>query len=136
MWRSKRLWQSSQQRMFSSSRFLIDPQVQKALTNGEPVVALESTIVSHGMPYPQNLELAQEVESILREKVRVVRSKSAFSLWLDSRLILYNLQGVTPATIAIQDGVCLVGLTFEELVDFAKQVRKGVLPSAPHVNYP
>jgi pseudouridine-5'-phosphate glycosidase len=72
MWRSRRLWQSSQQRMFSSSRFLIDPQVQKALANGEPVVALESTIVSHGMPYPQNLEVAQEVESILREKVRVV----------------------------------------------------------------
>jgi pseudouridylate synthase len=72
MWRSRRLWKSSQQRMFSSSRFLIDPQVQKALANGEPVVALESTIVSHGMPYPQNLEVAQEVESILREKVRVV----------------------------------------------------------------
>ena len=72
MWHSRRLWQSSQQRMFSSSRFLIDPQVQKALVNGEPVVALESTIVAHGMPYPQNLEVAHQVESILREKVRKI----------------------------------------------------------------
>jgi len=56
-----------QRRMFSS--FEIEPRVQQALSNGEPVVALESTIVAHGMPYPQNLQVAQEVESILREKV-------------------------------------------------------------------
>jgi pseudouridine-5'-phosphate glycosidase len=50
----------------------IEESVQDALANGKPVVALESTIVAHGMPYPQNLELAQAVEAILRAKVRTV----------------------------------------------------------------
>ena len=85
--------------MFSS--FQIEPRVQRALLNGEPVVALESTIVAHGMPYPQNLQVAQEIESILREK------------------------GVTPATIAVRDGVCRVGLSSEELVDLAKAGPEG-----------
>jgi pseudouridine-5'-phosphate glycosidase len=60
------------------------------------VVALESTIVAHGMPYPENLELALEVEEILRSK------------------------DVTPATIAVKDGVCRIGLDKEELMDLAK----------------
>lgn len=47
----------------------IAPSVERALQNGEPVVALESTIVAHGMPFPENLILAQEVESILESKV-------------------------------------------------------------------
>ena len=42
------------------------PEVQEALKNGQAVVALESTIVAHGMPYPQNLETAQRLESIVR----------------------------------------------------------------------
>ena len=75
--------------------------MQRALLDGEPVVALESTIVAHGMPYPQNLQVAQQVESILREK------------------------GVTPATIAVRDGVCRVGLSSEELVDLAKAGPEG-----------
>lgn len=58
--------------MFSS--FEVEPSVQRALSNGDPVVALESTIVAHGMPFPQNLQVAQEVESILREKVRYCRT--------------------------------------------------------------
>ncbi len=47
----------------------VQPEVQTALDAGKPVVALESTIVAHGMPFPENLELAQEVENILRRKV-------------------------------------------------------------------
>ena len=45
----------------------IAPEVRKALANGDPVVALESTIISHGMPYPQNVETALRVEEIVRE---------------------------------------------------------------------
>ena len=45
----------------------IAPEVQKALAEGRPVVALESTIISHGMPYPQNVETALSVEKIIRE---------------------------------------------------------------------
>ena len=45
----------------------IAPEVKKALKEGKPVVALESTIISHGMPYPQNVETAKEVESIIRK---------------------------------------------------------------------
>lgn len=71
MWnRSSSKLLGAQRRMLSS--FEIEPRVQRALSNGEPVVALESTIVAHGMPYPQNLQVAQEVESILREKVGTV----------------------------------------------------------------
>ena len=47
----------------------VDDTVQQALMNGEPIVALESTIVAHGMPYPQNLETARSVEAIVRAKV-------------------------------------------------------------------
>lgn len=46
------------------------PEVADALSSGRPVVALESTIVAHGMPYPQNLDLARDVSRILRERVR------------------------------------------------------------------
>ena len=45
----------------------ISPEVSEALASGKPVVALESTIISHGMPYPQNVETALSVESIIRE---------------------------------------------------------------------
>jgi len=74
----------------------IDEAVQDALANGRPVVALESTIVAHGMPYPQNLHLSQKVASILRSK------------------------GVEPATIAVKDGICRVGLSVEEMEDLAR----------------
>ncbi|GAU77991.1 pseudouridine-5'-phosphate glycosidase [Fusibacter sp. 3D3] len=69
----------------------IHPEVARALSEGKPVVALESTIISHGMPYPQNVETAREVENIIRAK------------------------GVVPATIAILKGRIKVGLTDEEL---------------------
>lgn len=69
----------------------IHPEVQAALDEGKPVVALESTIISHGMPYPKNLETARECEKILRDN------------------------GVVPATTAIIGGRIKVGLTDQEL---------------------
>jgi len=69
----------------------INPEVQKALTEGRPVVALESTIISHGMPYPKNVETALAVEQIVRDN------------------------GAIPATIAIIKGKLKVGLTNEEI---------------------
>ena len=79
----------------------VNPEVQKALDENRPVVALESTIISHGMPYPQNVETALAVEKIIRE------------------------HGVVPATIGIIDGVGVVGMTPEEIEEFGK--RKGIL---------
>ena len=69
----------------------INPEVAKALKEGKPVVALESTIISHGMPYPQNVETALNVEKIVRDN------------------------GAVPATIAILQGRLTVGLTIEEI---------------------
>lgn len=69
----------------------IHPEVKKALAEGLPVVALESTIISHGMPYPKNIEMAKTVSRIIREN------------------------GAIPATIAIINGVLKVGLTTEEI---------------------
>lgn len=75
-----------------SAEFLqISPEVQDALNNNKPIVALESTIISHGMPFPQNAQTALEVEDAIRQ------------------------QGVTPATIAIIRGVMKVGLSKEEI---------------------
>ncbi|KZB60016.1 MULTISPECIES: pseudouridine-5'-phosphate glycosidase [Thalassospira] len=74
----------------------IAPEVAAALASGKPVVALESTIISHGMPYPQNLETAQAVEQDVRDN------------------------GAIPATIAVIGGRCKIGLSPEELEYFAK----------------
>lgn len=72
------------------------PEVQAALDAGKPVVALESTILSHGMPFPQNMEFGRRVEQIIRE------------------------EGAVPATIAILDGQLKVGLTDAELERMCK----------------
>jgi len=69
----------------------VAPEVAAALAERRPVVALESTIISHGMPYPRNVEVAREVESIVRE------------------------HGAVPATIAVLHGRPRVGLTADEL---------------------
>ncbi len=69
----------------------ISEEVKEALASGKPVIALESTIISHGMPYPQNVETALKVESIIREN------------------------GGVPATIAILKGELKVGLSSEEI---------------------
>ena len=73
------------------------PEVEKALKNGAPVVALESTIISHGLPRPTNLEVARDVESIVREN------------------------GAIPATIALLDGIAHIGLTDEQLIAIANR---------------
>ena len=75
----------------------IAPEVQKALDEGRPVVALESTIISHGMPYPQNVETALKVEQIIRDN------------------------GAVPATIAILGGRLKAGCTKEEIEYLGKQ---------------
>ena len=84
------------------NRYLdIAPEVQEALANGKPVVALESTIISHGMPYPQNVETALNVEKIIREN------------------------GAVPATIAVIGGRMKAGLTPEE-IDYLGKTGAGV----------
>jgi pseudouridine-5'-phosphate glycosidase/sugar/nucleoside kinase (ribokinase family) len=80
----------------TTSRLHITPEVQEALRNGVPVVALESTIVAHGMPYPQNLQVAQDVERLLRQN------------------------GVVPATIAVKNGIGRIGLSGDELQELAQ----------------
>ena len=74
----------------------LNAAVKSAIAKGRPVVALESTIIAHGMPYPQNFEMAQHVESIIREG------------------------GAVPATIAIISGELRAGLSDEELKLFAQ----------------
>lgn len=74
----------------------IAPEVRKALEDGKPVVALESTIISHGMPYPQNVETALNVERIVREN------------------------GAVPATIAVIGGRLKAGLSKEEIEHLGK----------------
>ena len=80
------------------NKFLdIHPEVAAAIAAGKPVVALESTIISHGMPYPQNVETALNVERIIRE------------------------HGAVPATIAIIGGRLKAGLSPEEIEYFGKR---------------
>ncbi len=69
----------------------IKPEIKQSLAENKPVVALESTIIAHGMPYPQNVETAKRCEQIIREN------------------------GAIPATIGIINGILKVGLSTEEL---------------------
>jgi pseudouridine-5'-phosphate glycosidase len=89
----------------------LSPEVAGALAAGGAVVALESTIISHGMPYPRNVEMAVEVESIIRAG------------------------GATPATIAVLDGVPRIGLEGEDLHTLATHpdVAKVSLRDLPYV---
>lgn len=77
-------------------------EVKEALASNKPIVALETTIISHGMPYPQNIEMARKVEQIIRDN------------------------GAVPATIGIMDGKIKIGLNEQELEAFATngQVEK------------
>ncbi|XYH98425.1 pseudouridine-5'-phosphate glycosidase [Sorangium sp. So ce1128] len=83
----------------------ISPEVRKALAHDRPVVALESTIVTHGMPYPQNLEMAQRVGAVIRRN------------------------GAVPATIAIMDGTLKVGVKAEDLERLAREGGKAAKAS-------
>ena len=88
--------------MSELNRYLdVAPEVAKAVAEGRPVVALESTIISHGMPYPQNVETALQVEKIIRD------------------------HGAVPATIAILGGRLKAGLTPEE-IDYLGRTGAGV----------
>lgn len=79
----------------------INAEVKKAIEEGRPVVALESTIISHGMPYPRNVKCALEVEKVIRDN------------------------GAIPATIGIINGEPIIGMTPEEIEEFGK--RKGIV---------
>lgn len=77
----------------------IHPDVVAALADGRPVVALESTIISHGLPWPQNLEVARDLEAAIRE------------------------EGAVPATIGIVKGRIVVGLSDDQIVEFAQNTN-------------
>ena len=83
---------------------VVNPEVKKAIEDGKAVVALESTIISHGMHYPRNVETALLVEKTVRE------------------------HGAVPATIGIIDGNPVVGMTPEQIEEFGK--RKGILKAS------
>ena len=74
----------------------ITPEIEEAVRTGKPVVALESTIISHGMPYPKNVETAMLVEKTIREN------------------------GAVPATIAVIGGRLKAGLSYEEIEHLGK----------------
>nr|XP_046249295.1 pseudouridine-metabolizing bifunctional protein C1861.05 isoform X2 [Scatophagus argus] len=81
---------------YQNGLFRVHPSVKQALAENKPVVALESTIITHGMPYPHNLSTAKEVEAIVRE------------------------EGATPATVGVIEGEVHVGLSSEELDHLAR----------------
>ena len=81
----------------TASYLSVSPEVREALQAGKPVVALESTIISHGMPYPQNVETAMNVERIIREN------------------------GAVPATVAIIQGKITVGCTPDQIEYLGKK---------------
>lgn len=87
-------------------RLRLAPEVSDALAHGRPVVALESTLISHGLPYPQNVEVATASEAAVRES------------------------GAVPATVAIRDGWILVGLTAADLEALATAPAGTVLKAA------
>ncbi len=76
--------------------FQLSPEITRALNLGAPIVALESTVITHGLPHPQNIELARDMEKQVRDN------------------------GATPATIALLDGKIRIGLSDEELVRLAE----------------
>jgi pseudouridine-5'-phosphate glycosidase len=92
-----------------SDSLAIDPEVSNALAEGRPVVALESTLISHGLPYPQNIEVANASEAAVRAA------------------------GAVPATVAVHAGRLLVGLDEAALLALATapagSVRKAARPS-------
>ena len=97
--------------MTKKDYIIISTEVQHALDNNLPIVALESTIISHGMPWPKNAITAAAVEDVVRQN------------------------GAVPATIAIRNGKCLVGLSKEDIDYFAqaKDVWKVSLRDMPYV---
>ena len=104
------------QELLAQDCFRISEEVLNALKNNAPIVALESTIITHGMPYPDNYKTAQSVEKIIRDI------------------------GSTPATIAIIDGIIHIGLTNKDLIklsiisrDNPKSIEKCTRRTLPYV---
>jgi pseudouridine-5'-phosphate glycosidase len=91
--------------MIAKAYLSTSPEVRQALAEGKPVVALESTIITHGMPYPQNLEMVNNVEAVIRK------------------------HGAVPATIAIMDGRFCVGVSGEDLERLALEGGKAAKAS-------
>lgn len=91
-----------------SDRLVVAPEVADALADGRPVVALESTLISHGLPYPQNVEVATASEQAVRSS------------------------GAVPATVAMRDGRLLVGLVADELEALATAPRGSVRKVSRH----
>ncbi|WP_288949308.1 pseudouridine-5'-phosphate glycosidase [uncultured Paracoccus sp.] len=85
------------------SLIALSPEVSQALADNRPIVALESTIITHGMPYPQNLEVAQKAEAVVRES------------------------GAVPATIAVMGGRIRIGLDAEALEALASTPSADVM---------
>ncbi|HEV7344011.1 MAG TPA: pseudouridine-5'-phosphate glycosidase [Devosia sp.] len=96
--------------MSAKAYLSVSSEVKKALSAGEAVVALESTIITHGMPYPQNLEMAKNVEAVIRR------------------------HGAVPATIAIMDGRFCVGVSGEDLERLALEGGKAAKASRRDVS--
>lgn len=98
----------------SSKLFSISDEVRHALKSHMPLVALETTIYTHGFPYPQNLALASHLESVVR------------------------LNGAIPATIGLLNGVIKIGLTAEELTELVspadkKEIMKVSIRDLPYI---
>ncbi|ODT82266.1 MAG: pseudouridine-5-phosphate glycosidase [Pelagibacterium sp. SCN 64-44] len=91
--------------MSAQAYLSIAPEIAAARAAGRPIVALESTIITHGMPYPQNLAMAREVETVVRDN------------------------GAVPATIAIMDGKLKVGLSDADLETLAREGHKAAKAS-------
>ena len=89
----------------------IKPEVAEALQNKQPVVALESTIISHGMPYPKNMETALQVEAVVRA------------------------EGAVPASIALMNGKIKIGLTEAEIKLLAQKGREVIKTSRRDIPY-
>ena len=97
--------------MIMNKYLSITPEIAEAIVSGKPVVALESTILSHGMPYPENVEFAHKVEEVVRA------------------------EGAIPATTAIIGGKLKVGLTAEELEIMCKAENVGKVSRRDAVSY-
>lgn len=89
----------------SRTSFHLSPEVAQAQTLGAPIVALESTVITHGLPYPENIQLAQDLENEVRQA------------------------GAIPATVAIIEGIIHVGLNIEQLEYLAS--AKGLFKASP-----
>lgn len=112
---------------------MLSDDVKSALASGKPVVALESTIITHGMPYPQNLHTAREVEAVvgtgalkLQRNTEEHHRKTAYrhaTLTPPAITAQVRSNGAVPATIAVLHGVPHIGLSPEQLEYLAQVTR-------------